>query len=154
MAMPFPAAGLPQLTDHTTMRKLSLNVVTQKGPGSMRVTGPTQLHIPVVERGCEVIEDVDRAEMLWFACRFTEFGGWLFQDAGVLVCAMHWTDRALGYALELGDQRVIAYTFTQKAMIATESVTQRRVWASLIPPFEYRDALTPRLRAAILRQRS
>ena len=34
---------------------------------------------------------------------------------------MHWTDRALGYALELGDQRVIAYTFTQKAMTATES---------------------------------
>jgi hypothetical protein len=59
--------------------------------------------------------------MLRFACRFTEFGGWVFHDAADLVCAMHWTDRALDYALELGDQRVIAYTLMRKAMIATES---------------------------------
>jgi hypothetical protein len=58
----------------------------------------------------------DRAEMLRFACQFTEFGGWVFQDAADLVCAMHWTDRALDYALELGDQRVIAYTLMRKAM--------------------------------------
>jgi len=31
-----------------------------------------------------------------------EFGGWLFQDAGDLICAMHWTDRALDYGLEKG----------------------------------------------------
>lgn len=35
-----------------------------------------------------------------------EFGGWLFQDAGDLTCALHWTDRALDYALDLGDPRV------------------------------------------------
>lgn len=63
----------------------------------------------------------DRAEMLRFACQFTEFSGWIFQDAGDLACAMRWTDRALDYALELGDQRVIAYTLMRKAMIATES---------------------------------
>ena len=34
---------------------------------------------------------------------------------------MHWADRALDYALELGDQRVVAYTFMRTAMIATES---------------------------------
>ena len=59
--------------------------------------------------------------MLRFACQFMEFGGWIFQDAGDLVCAMRWTDRALDYALELGDQRVVAYTLMRKAMIATES---------------------------------
>ena len=58
--------------------------------------------------------------MLRFACQFTEFGGWVCRDAADLTCAMHWTDTALDYALELGDQRVIAYTLMRKAMIATE----------------------------------
>jgi hypothetical protein len=71
--------------------------------GSMCLTGPVQLQMPVVERACEVTRGADRAEMLGFASQFMEFGGWLFQDAGDLTCAMHWTDRALDYALELGD---------------------------------------------------
>jgi hypothetical protein len=89
--------------------------------GSICVTGPISLQMPVVERACEVTRGTDRAEMLRFACQFTELGGWVFQDAADLVCAMHWTDRALDYALELGDQRVIAYTLMRKAVIATES---------------------------------
>jgi hypothetical protein len=36
---------------------------------------------------------------------------------------MQWTNRALDYALELGDERVIAYTLMRKAMIATEGGT-------------------------------
>ena len=93
--------------------------------GSICITGPISIQMPVVERACEVTRGADRAEMLRFACQFTEFGGWVFQDALDLVCAMHWTDRALDYALELGDQRVIAYTLMRKAMIATESGNPR-----------------------------
>jgi tetratricopeptide (TPR) repeat protein len=92
--------------------------------------------------------------MLRFACQFTEFGGWIFQDAGDLGCAMHWTDRALDYALELGDQRVIAYTLMRKAMIATESGNPAQGLGIANSALNYRDALTPRLRAVILRQRS
>ena len=122
--------------------------------GSMCITGPIQLQMPVVERACEVTRGADRAEMLRFACQFTEFGGWLFQDAGDLACAMHWTDRALDYALELGDQRVIAYTLMRKAMIATESGNPAQGLGIANSALEYKDALTPRLRAVILRQRS
>jgi hypothetical protein len=56
--------------------------------GSMCLTGPIRLQMPVVERACEVTRGADRAEMLGFACQFMEFGGWLFQDAGDLTCAM------------------------------------------------------------------
>lgn len=122
--------------------------------GSLCVTGPIQLQMPIVERACEVTRGADRAEMLRFACRFMEFGGWLFQDAGDLVCAMHWTDRALDYALELGDQRNIAYTLTRKAMIATESGNSAQGVGIANSALGYKNALTPRLRAAILRQRS
>jgi hypothetical protein len=122
--------------------------------GSMCLTGPVQLQMPVVERACEVTRGADRAEMLGFACQFMEFGGWLFQDAGDLTCAMHWTDRALDYALELGDQRVTAYTLMRKAMIATESGNPAQGLGIANSALAYKDALTPRLRAVILRQRS
>jgi len=122
--------------------------------GSICITGPISLQMPVVERACEVTRGADRAEMLRFACQFTEFSGWIFQDAGDLVCAMRWTDRALDYALELGDQRVIAYTLMRKAMIATESGDPARGLGIANSALVYKDALTPRLRAVILRQRS
>jgi tetratricopeptide (TPR) repeat protein len=122
--------------------------------GSICITGPIRLQMPVVERACEVTRGPDRAEMLRFACQFTEFGGWIFQDAGDLICAMHWTDRALDYALELGDQRVIAYTLMRKAMIATENGNPAQGLGIADSAFRYHDALTPRLRAVILRQRS
>ena len=122
--------------------------------GSMCLTGPVQLQMPVVERACEVTRGADRAEMLGFACQFMEFGGWLFQDAGDLTCAMHWTDRALDYALELGDQRITAYTLMRKAMIATESGNPAQGLGIANSALAYKDALTPRLRAVILRQRS
>jgi transcriptional regulator with XRE-family HTH domain len=122
--------------------------------GSICITGPIRLQMPVVERACEVTRGADRAEMLRFACQFTEFGGWIFQDAGDLPCAMHWTDRALDYALELEDQRVIAYTLMRKAMIATESGNPAQGLGIANSALKYKGALTPRLRAVILRQRS
>jgi hypothetical protein len=67
---------------------------------------------------------------------------------------MRWTDRALDYALELGDQRVIAYTLMRKAMIATESGDPARGLGIANSALTYKDTLTPRLRAVILRQRS
>jgi hypothetical protein len=122
--------------------------------GSLCLTGPVQLQMPVVERACEVTRGADRADMLRFACQFMEFGGWLFQDAGDLICATHWTDRALDYALELGDHRITAYTLMRKAMIATESGNPAQGLGIANSALEYKDSLTPRLRAVILRQRS
>lgn len=122
--------------------------------GSICLTGPIRLQMPVVERACEVARGADRLEMLRFACQFAEFGGWVYQDAGDLMCATHWTDRAFDYALELGDQRVIAYTLMRKAMIAAETGNPAQGLGIANSALEYRDALTPRLRAVILRQRS
>jgi tetratricopeptide (TPR) repeat protein len=122
--------------------------------GSMCVTGAIQLQMPVLERACEVARGADRAEALRFACLFSESAGWLFQDAGDLMHAMHCTDRALDYALELGDQRSVAYTLMRKAMIATEAGNPAQGVGIANSALERRDALTPRLRAVILRQRS
>jgi hypothetical protein len=67
---------------------------------------------------------------------------------------MHWTDRALDYALELGDTRIVAYTLMRKAMIATESGNPAQGLGIANSALAYGDVLTPRLRAVILRQRS
>jgi hypothetical protein len=56
--------------------------------------------------------------------------------------------------LELGDQRITAYTLMRKAMIATESGNPAQGVGIANSALEYQDALTPRLRAVILRQRS
>jgi len=122
--------------------------------GSLCVAGPIQLQMPVIEKACEVSRGADRTEMLRFACQFAEFGGWIFQDAGDLTCAMQWTNRALDYALELGDERVIAYTLMRKAMIATEGGTPAQGLGIADAALRRKDSLTPRLRAVILRQRS
>jgi len=122
--------------------------------GSLCVAGPIQLQMPVIERACEVSRGADRIEMLRFACQFAGFGGWIFQDAGDLTCAMQWTNRALDYALELGDERVIAYTLMRKAMIATEGGTPAQGLGIADAALRCKDSLTPRLRAVILRQRS
>jgi transcriptional regulator with XRE-family HTH domain len=122
--------------------------------GSMCIAGPIQHQMPVIERACEVTRGADRAEMLKFACQFSEFGGWVFQDAGDLACAMQWTSRALDYALELGDERVVAYTLMRKAMIATEGGSPAQGLGIADAALKRKDALTPRLRAVILRQRS
>jgi hypothetical protein len=92
--------------------------------------------------------------MLSFASRFIEFCGWVHQDAGDLACAMRWTDRGLAYALELGDQRVIAYTLMRKAAIATEAGLPRHGLGMANVALASPATLTPRLRAVILRQRA
>ena len=122
--------------------------------GSLCVAGPIQLQMPVIERACEVSRGADRVEMLRFACQFAEFGGWIFQDSADLACAMQWTNRALDYALELGDERVIAYTLMRKAMIATEGGSPAQGLGIADAALKGKEALTPRLRAVILRQRS
>ncbi len=122
--------------------------------GSAALLLPLRSHIATIERACEVARGEDRSDVLAFASRFTEFCGWAHQDAGELGLAMQWTSKALDYAVELGDQRAIAYTLMRKASIATEAGTPGHGVGMASAALARRDALTPRLRAVILRQRA
>lgn len=122
--------------------------------GSKTLIGPVCSHAPLVDRVCEAARGADRMGALTFASRFMEFCGWVHQDAGDLACAMRWTDRGLAYALELGDQRVIAYTLMRKAAIATEAGLPRHGLGVANVALANPETLTPRLRAVILRQRA
>jgi transcriptional regulator with XRE-family HTH domain len=122
--------------------------------GGLSVTDAVRTQIPVIEMTCEVTRGADRAEVLEFACRFMEFCGWVHQDAGDLACAMYWTDRAFDYAMELGNQRNIAYTLMRKAAIATEAGNPAQGLGIVNFALTGADALTPRMKAVILRQRA
>jgi tetratricopeptide (TPR) repeat protein len=122
--------------------------------GSAALLQPLRSHIATVERACEVARGQDRSDILAFASRFIEFCGWAHQDAGELAHAMQWTRKALDYAIELGDQRTVAYTLMRTASIATEAGMPGRGVGMASAALAHRDALTPRLRAVILRQRA
>jgi len=122
--------------------------------GSAALLLPLRSHIATIERACEVARGPDRTEVLAFASKFTEFCGWAHQDAAELGLAMQWTSMALDYAVELGDQRTIAYTLMRKASIATEAGAPGHGVGMASAALARRDALTPRLRAVILRQRA
>lgn len=122
--------------------------------GSAALLLPLRGHIATVERACEVARGQDRTDLLAFATRYIEFCGWAHQDAGDLGRAMQWTSKALGYAVELGDQRTIAYTLMRKASIATEAGMPGHGAGMASAALAQHDALTPRLRAVILRQRA
>jgi tetratricopeptide (TPR) repeat protein len=122
--------------------------------GSAALLLPLRSHIVTVERACEVARGQDRTGVLQFASRFMEFCGWAHQDAGDLDCAMQWASRALDYAVELGDQRTIAYTLMRKASIATEAGLPGHGAGLSSAALVRSDALTPRLKAVILRQRA
>jgi hypothetical protein len=129
-------------------------LIADRMMGGLSVTSAVQTQIPVIEMACEVSRGADRTEALEFACRFMEFCGWVHQDAGDLICAMYWTDRALDYAMELGKQRIIAYTLMRKASITTEAGNPAQGLGIVNFALSSADALTPRLRAVILRQRA
>jgi|tagenome__1003787_1003787.scaffolds.fasta_scaffold20963535_3 transcriptional regulator with XRE-family HTH domain len=122
--------------------------------GSAALLLPLRGHVATVERACEVARGQDRADALAFASRYVEFCGWAHQDAGDLGRAMQWTSKALDYAVELGDQRTIAYTLMRKASIATEAGMPGHGAGMASAALAHDEALTPRLRAVILRQRA
>lgn len=122
--------------------------------GSAALLLPLRGHVATIERACEVARGQDRTGVLEFASRFMEFCGWAHQDAGDLDCAMQWASRALDYAVELGDQRTIAYTLMRKASIATEAGMPGHGAGMSTAALARSDALTPRLKAVILRQRA
>ncbi len=101
--------------------------------GSTALLLPLRSHVATVERACEVARGQDRVGVLVFASRFMEFCGWAHQDGGDLGCAMQWTSRALDYAVELGDQRTIAYTLIGiNLCFALKRLTEPEAWAEFV----------------------
>ncbi|WP_245651902.1 helix-turn-helix domain-containing protein [Streptosporangium amethystogenes] len=122
--------------------------------GPLLLINAVQGQVPVVGQVCRVTRGADRTEALNFASELLEFCGWLHQDLGDFTRATMWTNKALDYAMELGDQRVISYILMRKSIIATEAGDYGHGLGMANAALANPDALTPRLRAVILRTRA
>ncbi|WP_440069552.1 helix-turn-helix domain-containing protein [Streptosporangium sp. OZ121] len=122
--------------------------------GPLLLISAVQGQVPVVGQLCQVTRGADRVEALNFASELLEFCGWLHQDLGDFLHATMWTNKALDYAMEVGDQRVISYILMRKSIIATESGDHGHGLGLANTALANSAALTPRLRAVILRTRA
>lgn len=111
-------------------------------------------HIPLMGHVCRMTRGADHTEALSLASELLEFCGWLHQDLGKFTQAIMWTNKALDYAMELGDQRVISYILMRKSAIATAVGDHGHGLGLANAALATPEALTSRLRAVILRTRA
>lgn len=91
-----------------------------------------------------------RGDLLVLACRYNEFAGWLYQDAGDPTSAMHYSDRAMDYAMAIGDPTEMAYLLMRKSNIASDlGGFDRAIGLSSAALREAR-RVSPRVRALVL----
>ena len=93
-----------------------------------------------------------RPMVLELCVRYSEFAGWLHQDAGLLRPAMSWSDRAHDYAEELGSDQLRSYVLMRKSNIALEAGDASRSLSLAKASLTTREPLGPRSRALGLRQ--
>jgi tetratricopeptide (TPR) repeat protein len=94
-----------------------------------------------------------RRELLYLACRYNEFTGWLYQDACDPDNAMRYADRSMDYALEIDDPRETAYVLMRKADIAGDLGKPDRAIGLTEAGLRHPSQVPPRIRALILRER-
>jgi tetratricopeptide (TPR) repeat protein len=109
---------------------------------------------PIIDNACRAARGKDQEPALRFAIEFIEFCGWLHQDSGDFACARSWTNKALDYAMELGDQRLVAYILMRKSNIATDAGDPATALGLTNAALANANLLTPRLRSVVLRQRA
>ncbi|QUQ64599.1 Helix-turn-helix domain protein [Kutzneria sp. CA-103260] len=63
--------------------------------------------------------EADRRDEIWLlASRFAEYTGWMAQEAGNFAEALRWTDLAVRWGANGGDETMAAYALVRKAFIA------------------------------------
>lgn len=147
---------LPAATAHTGPALAeSLLATLQHYATTDNLAGPRSL-LTIVPQQIAFIEQLmhkDRTDaLLYAASRYAEFAGWLNQDAGQLEAAMRWSNTALDFAQEAGDQHLLSYIRMRKSNIASDARKPALALAYARAALQNPGALSPRLRAVALRQ--
>jgi tetratricopeptide (TPR) repeat protein len=74
--------------------------------------------IAVVEALRSVVRDEQRLEVVRLGAKYAESAAWLHEDAGNLAHARYWTSRAMEWAYEGDDQRMLAWTIFRRSQQA------------------------------------
>lgn len=149
--------GLSSASGYRVIEGLSIilnaHIQADAKMGSLYLIDAARSQLPIIDQACGATRASDRRKAVRIAIEFNEFCGWLYQDAGDFICAERWTTKALDYAMELGDTHLTSYILMRKSNIVTESGDPTRGLGLTDAALANADALTPRLRSVILRQR-
>ena len=74
--------------------------------------------ITVVEALRSVLRDEQRLEVVRLGARYAESAAWLYEDAGNMGQARYWTSRAMEWAYEGDDERMLAWTIFRRSQQA------------------------------------
>jgi transcriptional regulator with XRE-family HTH domain len=115
------------------------------------IRGVTQ-HLTQLEQMALAARGLVREEAFRLCSRFAEFAGWLCQDAGDLLEAERWTDRALDYVEHSGDEHARAYILMRKSTIAAERRECPRAVALAVAAGRAPEGKPSHLQALVFRQ--
>jgi hypothetical protein len=93
-------------------------------------------------------------DLMVLACRYNEFTGWLYQDAGNPTNAMLYSDRAMDYAMAIGDPSEIVYLLMRKSNIASDLESPVRALGLTAAALREASKVSPRIRALVLGQQA
>ena len=74
--------------------------------------------ISVVEALRSVLRDEQRLEVVRLGAQYAESAAWLYEDAGSMAQARYWTSRAMEWAYEGDDPRMLAWTIFRRSQQA------------------------------------
>jgi tetratricopeptide (TPR) repeat protein len=74
--------------------------------------------IAIVEALRSVLRDEQRLEVVRLGAQYAESAGWLYEDAGNMAQARRWTSRAMEWAYEGDDVRLLAWTIFRRSQQA------------------------------------
>ena len=154
-------AGLPAVAPTLDAETVDyFRAVFEQHVRADNLMGPHHL-VDVVRAQAALLDDIlpnakreVREDLLVLACRYNEFTGWLYQDAGDPVNAMSFSDRAMDYAMALGDPMAVAYLLMRKSNIASDLGSHDRALGLATAALRDGSKISPRVRALALSQQA
>jgi transcriptional regulator with XRE-family HTH domain len=108
--------------------------------------------IAIIEELLPMTSGAHRRELVALAATYAESAAWLNEDAGQMPAAAHWVGRAMEWAHEAGDGRLLAWTLFRRSQHAASERDAQRALGLARAASRDADSLSPPMRAAILQQ--
>lgn len=124
--------------------------------GPLHALAGVHQNLGVLQEHLEHAEPHLRGEALVLAARYAESAAWLYEDCAAdelgAARATYWTNQAMAWAVEAGDDVMTAWTLFRRAQQATASGHAAPSISLSRAVQRYEHVLTPQMRAAALQQ--
>ncbi|MEV4613793.1 hypothetical protein AB0K43_14525 [Kitasatospora sp. NPDC049258] len=119
--------------------------------GPKHALDPVERHLRSIDRLQLHAGGAVRDDLLTLGARMAEFLGWLYQDLGDFSQASQWSDQAMEWSQETGDDLMAAYVLFRKSNQATARRRPQQA-VSLARAAQRAPGVTPRIRALAAQQ--